>query len=816
MPRNSSGTYTLPSGNPVVPDTLILDSWANPTMSDLGAAITDSLDRQGRGAMLAPLKLPPGGPTAPAMSFSAESNLGWYRSAAGVMALAVGGVLAASFDNTGLHLASGLSVTSPVTHPLGTALLPSITFTGDLNTGIFSPGADQVGLVTAGVQRVFIDATGNVGIKVAAANGFMFEVNGAGANGPLARFSGGTVQTRGLELSSIAVGGVNGAGFLWNAPGSPANPAHAWALSGNENMRLQVLTGASTAGSLAVNSALNGAALIVDRLGTSTMPALTAGTVAAFLGSSAAGSPAYLSLVAGNTSQAGVDFADTDADARGWVRYNHSLDTLQLAAAGVAGAFLDDAGVFIINPSGTSFTPSSFVNLTRLQVASSVAGTAGGTFTAFTADSTGTRHNAMKSRGAAIGTHAAVINADSLMQWSFAGSDGAGFATAARIDVSVDGAVAAGSVPGRIIFFTTPLAGAVPTECMRLNNQGNVTIAAALSGATLSVQGGATGIALQTSTAIAGGTLQWNLSNSSVAAASDARLQLSVASAAAGDPFLSFVVSAVQTWMMGVDNSDSDRFKISVGAALGTNDALYINTNGAVVILPPTAAATSLQIQAISGSTALSTSQDLPGVGAIWRLENISNVAASSARMNIIAGGAAAGDPSLLWQVTGGNTFSAGIDNSDADAFIICEGATLGATNRIRIDGGTGVVSAGVAPAVASDGLDFATTGWVNDATVGGSGRTWQNMTGVGGRALGAAIVAPAYPIAVNISFNFPATNGTSVVLTVGGITVASRTNGATAGAYADSISAVVPPGASYTLSNTVGVPTIATWAELR
>ena len=46
----------------------------------------------------------------------------------------------------------------------GTAAAPSITNTGDLNTGIFFPAADTVAIVTAGTERVYINGSGNVGI----------------------------------------------------------------------------------------------------------------------------------------------------------------------------------------------------------------------------------------------------------------------------------------------------------------------------------------------------------------------------------------------------------------------------------------------------------------------------------------------------------------------------------------------------------------------------------------------------------------------------------------------------------------------------
>ena len=44
----------------------------------------------------------------------------------------------------------------------GTASLPVITTTGDTNTGIFFPAADQVAITTGGTQRAVVDASGNL------------------------------------------------------------------------------------------------------------------------------------------------------------------------------------------------------------------------------------------------------------------------------------------------------------------------------------------------------------------------------------------------------------------------------------------------------------------------------------------------------------------------------------------------------------------------------------------------------------------------------------------------------------------------------
>jgi len=65
MPRNSQGLYTLPAGNPVVPNTLIESNWANSTMDDIAVALTASLPRDGSAPMTGPLTLSADAPTAP-------------------------------------------------------------------------------------------------------------------------------------------------------------------------------------------------------------------------------------------------------------------------------------------------------------------------------------------------------------------------------------------------------------------------------------------------------------------------------------------------------------------------------------------------------------------------------------------------------------------------------------------------------------------------------------------------------------------------------------------------------------------------------
>jgi hypothetical protein len=57
-------------------------------------------------------------------------------------------------------LKAGDTMTGALVVPLASAATPSLTFTGDLNTGIFSPGADTLAITTAGTNRLHITSAG--------------------------------------------------------------------------------------------------------------------------------------------------------------------------------------------------------------------------------------------------------------------------------------------------------------------------------------------------------------------------------------------------------------------------------------------------------------------------------------------------------------------------------------------------------------------------------------------------------------------------------------------------------------------------------
>src|SRR3972149_11204176 len=101
---------------------------------------------------------------------------------------------------------------------------------------------------------------------------------------------------------------------------------------------------------------------------------------------------------------------------------------------------------------------------------------------------------------------------------------------------------------------------------------------------------------------LSGGNLFFSVTNSSDTADSQAKFHVQVGGALAADPFINFRITGLSDWSIGIDNSDSDNFKISNGALLGANDRIVITTTGLVGINGSPDAYGALDVQSTVGA----------------------------------------------------------------------------------------------------------------------------------------------------------------------------------------------------------------------
>lgn len=107
MPRDISGNYTLPAGNPVIAATIIDVNWANPTLNDIAVQLNNVLTLDGVTRPLAPIRFLTGSAAVPSITFFGDTNTGIYSPAADQLAIALGGAQVVSFTSTGIRITLG-------------------------------------------------------------------------------------------------------------------------------------------------------------------------------------------------------------------------------------------------------------------------------------------------------------------------------------------------------------------------------------------------------------------------------------------------------------------------------------------------------------------------------------------------------------------------------------------------------------------------------------------------------------------------------------------------------------------------------------
>jgi hypothetical protein len=101
MPRDISGNYTLPVGNPVVDGTIIDVGWANPTMADVAVQLNNVLTADGVLGATAPIHFATGSAAAPSITFTADPALGFYRGGTNILGFSTAGVSRGTISATG-------------------------------------------------------------------------------------------------------------------------------------------------------------------------------------------------------------------------------------------------------------------------------------------------------------------------------------------------------------------------------------------------------------------------------------------------------------------------------------------------------------------------------------------------------------------------------------------------------------------------------------------------------------------------------------------------------------------------------------------
>jgi len=99
MPRNGSGTYSLPQA-PFQAGTVISSAAMNSDLSDIASALTGSLPRNGEAGMSGQLKLADGSTASPSISFTTDLTTGFSHGSS-TIPVSIGGVSVGSFDTTG-------------------------------------------------------------------------------------------------------------------------------------------------------------------------------------------------------------------------------------------------------------------------------------------------------------------------------------------------------------------------------------------------------------------------------------------------------------------------------------------------------------------------------------------------------------------------------------------------------------------------------------------------------------------------------------------------------------------------------------------
>ena len=414
---------------------------------------------------------------------------------------------------------------SSLSVPSGTAASPSISFNGDPNTGIYSSGADAVAISTGGSGRLFVDASGRVGVGTNSPSSLL-HINNTSAD-PQIRITSAAATT-GFTIDSVG-GSINfnnrennplafltndserlritAAGLVGIGTSAPGSTLHCNSTSAAD-VYLRTSNSAATSGfDVGVSSGAiayvfnrnntdlrfgtNGAERVTISAGGNVGIGTTSPSSKLSIQVSPAGSGSDGIFLTDGTRvlqliQTGSSYSYNGVGANENLIYA-SQNPLSLLADGqpikfCAGtsekARIDTSGRLLV---GTSTARSNFFG-TALSAVTQTEGTGGaagrGALSVINNDVSNNPPYVLlgRSGAATLGSNAAVVSGSRLGTLTFHGADGTSFIEAATVAGEVDGTPGTNDMPGRLVFSTTADGASSPTERVRISQNGVVTV----------------------------------------------------------------------------------------------------------------------------------------------------------------------------------------------------------------------------------------------------------------------------------------------------------------------------------------------------
>jgi hypothetical protein len=323
-------------------------------------------------------------------------------------------------SNSGISVSGIVSATTfsgDVTVASGSASVPSITPTGDSNTGVFFPSPDTFAVTTGGSERIRVDSSGRLAIGTTSPSVTLDVAGRANIGGVLSLVGAATNTSWGVSSYSVVEGAYSG--------------------------------------SLAFDRVFADTYLSSNSYydGTNWKYKLGVGSAQYRLGDPASGSTGihrWLSAVSGT-----ADGTIT------WLERMRLDGSGRLLVGTSSARDLGEGGTHQIQLEGTSPSTSSLVLTCNNSDFSSYLTLA-------------------RSGGAAVGSSTIVSSGQDLGSIQFNGADGTDIqTTGARISAVVDGTPGANDMPGRLIFATTADGASSPTERLRITSAGQIAVAGA-------------------------------------------------------------------------------------------------------------------------------------------------------------------------------------------------------------------------------------------------------------------------------------------------------------------------------------------------